>query len=389
MINIIDAICGSGKTSYAIQMIKSNPEKSYVYITPYLREIARIKHECPGFSEPSQLGEGKFSHFQNLLINGSNITSTHALFRMSTQETRDLISCHNYCLILDEVMDIIEELPLKKDDLPAILANGYAEVDDNGYLIWKDQDYEGRYNDIKIMCENRSIFVVNGCCLMWTFPADIFKSFKEVYVLTYMFNSQLQRYYYDLHEIDYRFLSVRAAGNSYELCEYVEGKDKPKIDIDIYEGKLNTIGDDETALSVSWYSAKKQDNRIKILKNNVYNYIRNVVNTKGSNVLWTTFKDYRQRVRGKGYSNSFLSSNARATNDYQDRDTVVYPINKYLSPMIIQFFNKYAIKVNEDAWALSEVVQFLYRSSVRNGHSIHLYIPSRRMRNLVNTWLAL
>ena len=79
MINIVDAICGSGKTSYAIQMIKSNPEKSYIYITPYLREIQRIKHECPGFIEPTQTSEGKFSHFQNLLINGSNIASTHAL----------------------------------------------------------------------------------------------------------------------------------------------------------------------------------------------------------------------------------------------------------------------------------------------------------------------
>jgi len=222
---------------------------------------------------------------------------------------------------------------------------------------------------------------------MWTFPAEVFKSFKEVYVLTYMFNSQLQRYYYDLYGIDYKFQSVKDTGQSYELCDYVESKEKPNVTIDIYEGKLNAIGDDETALSVTWYQNNKYTG-VKTLKNNVYNYIRHIANVKGTDVLWTTFKDFQQKVKGKGYSNSFLSSNARATNDYQDRVVVAYTINKYLSPMIMQFFNKYAIKVNEDAWALSEVVQFLYRSSIRNGHSIHLYIPSARMRNLVRAWLA-
>jgi CTP:phosphocholine cytidylyltransferase-like protein len=63
-------------------------------------------------------------------------------------------------------------------------------------------------------------------------------------------------------------------------------------------------------------------------------------------------------------------------------------LNKFNNIDLKETFDKYAIKVNEDTWALSEVVQFLYRSSIRNGHSIHLYIPSRRMRNLVKTWLA-
>ena len=101
---------------------------------------------------------------------------------------------------------------------------------------------------------------------MWTFPADIFSAFKEVYVMTYMFKSQLQRYYYDLHGINYKFFSVHDTGESYELCEYQENQGKPNVDIDIYEGKLNAIGDEETALSVNWYSAKKQNNRLKMAR---------------------------------------------------------------------------------------------------------------------------
>lgn len=38
---------------------------------------------------------------------------------------------------------------------------------------------------------------------MWTFPTEIFNAFDEVIILTYMFKAQIQRYYYDLHGVEY------------------------------------------------------------------------------------------------------------------------------------------------------------------------------------------
>lgn len=46
-INIIDAICGSGKTSAAINFINNSPDdQHFLYITPYLTEVARIINAC-------------------------------------------------------------------------------------------------------------------------------------------------------------------------------------------------------------------------------------------------------------------------------------------------------------------------------------------------------
>ena len=41
----------------------------------------------------------------------------------------------------------------------------------------------------------------------------------------------------------------------------------------------------------------------------------------------------------------------------------------------------------EDKFALSELVQFVYRSAIRNGKPIDVYIPSKRMRDLFLEWL--
>ncbi|MFF5400921.1 hypothetical protein ACFY5J_26965 [Peribacillus butanolivorans] len=55
-IKVIDAICGAGKTSYAIQMINErankvgfgddepySSDKKFIYVTPFLSEVKRIK----------------------------------------------------------------------------------------------------------------------------------------------------------------------------------------------------------------------------------------------------------------------------------------------------------------------------------------------------------
>ena len=43
--------------------------------------------------------------------------------------------------------------------------------------------------------------------------------------------------------------------------------------------------------------------------------------------------------------------------------------------------------VDKDLWALSNMVQFVFRSRLRKGEPINLYVPSKRMRELFLKWL--
>ncbi|CAG9612806.1 hypothetical protein BACCIP111899_01984 [Bacillus rhizoplanae] len=58
-----------------------------------------------------------------------------------------------------------------------------------------------------------------------------------------------------------------------------------------------------------------------------------------------------------------------------------------MNPMIKRFFHSHDIKVNEDLFALSELLQWLFRSAIRNDEPIDVYIPSERMRTLLEMYL--
>jgi hypothetical protein len=59
-----------------------------------------------------------------------------------------------------------------------------------------------------------------------------------------------------------------------------------------------------------------------------------------------------------------------------------------MRPYIKKFFELRGIKIDEDKYAISELIQFIFRSGARVGKNITLYLPSKRMRNLCIYYLA-
>lgn len=65
----------------------------------------------------------------------------------------------------------------------------------------------------------------------------------------------------------------------------------------------------------------------------------------------------------------------------------MYIVNLFMNVNEKKFYQKHGIEVDEDAYALSIMVQWIWRSAIRDGDDIGLYIPSRRMRNLLINWI--
>jgi len=409
-VNIIDSIMGSGKTTAAINYInKSDSTKKFIYVTPYLKEVERIIEKCPEkhFQEPKEYGT-KIRGIKDLLNKGKNIATTHTLFHLFDQEIIDLCYSQGYVLIMDEVTDVVEPLHIKPMDLEVLLKD-FVIVDDKQMVRWREDkmDYDINTGDaflqVKHLCELNCLASYGNNFMIWMFPVQIFEAFRESYILTYMFHAQLQKYYYDYHDIEYKYLYIKGNNPSnYEFSEepvkYTSLYNYKEL-INIYEDeKLNMIGDADFSLSKTWYKRNENNSLIKQLKNNTYNFfnkkhiVYNEVTgemelSKSSNNIWTTFKDYKTILSGKGYTKGFLSSNMRATNEYRDRTAIAYLVNKYINPYIKSFFLANNIKVYEDDFAISEMLQFLWRSGIREGKHITVYIPSRRMRTLLTNWI--
>lgn len=394
---------GSGKTSAAIELMNSDTNNNYIFITPYLNEIDRIKTQCSNrkFHEPkvySRHGETfyKMDSLHQLLQNEKNIATTHALFKMSNEKTKELILYGDYVLILDEVMEVVKQLEISKADIQMLLNEKWI-INDEGVIRWntkKEEDigeeYKGEFITVKRLALNNNLILHNNSILFWNFPADIFKLFKDVYVLTYMFDAQLQKYYYDMNNINYeKYISIKENGKFVfkKNVNYsdAEVKERLKTKINIYDGVLNKIGDGKFPLSKSWYESKKHLH--KKVKNNVENYFKNIVKSGTNFNMWTTFKDYQGKIKGKGYTKGFVSCTARATNEYSHKTSLAYTINRFIRPTISEYFRSNGAIVDDDLYALSELLQWIWRSAIRNDEEINLYIPSERMRTLLIDWM--
>lgn len=378
-------------TSSAISfMNNSNEDTKFLYITPYLTEVKRIIENCPSkkFRQPETYGS-KLKGIKYLFDQGYNIVSTHALFREFDDEIIDLAYTNNYTLIMDEVTEVISTYAISKQDLETIL-DKYATVGDNGLIKWHDEDYKGKFEEVKRLCGLDCLAIYGGAAMMWLFPISTFKAFRNIYILTYMFEAQTQKYYYDFFGVDYNYLYIKHENDEYSLSEdrviYKTIDYKNLIHICDVE-KLNMIGDREYALSKKWFERNRENKLIKQLKNATSNFFKNYTKTKSNENLWTCFKDYKSLITGKGYAKGFLASNIRATNEYRDRIAVAYLVNKFFNPFIKNFFTQHDVSVDEDAFAVSEMLQFIWRSAIREGKEIWLYIPSSRMRTLLQNWI--
>ena len=98
--------------------------------------------------------------------------------------------------------------------------------------------------------------------------------------------------------------------------------------------------------------------------------------------MWTSFKAYKNALAAPSYTRGFLHCAAKATNEYRHKTALAYPINRYVNPNIVKFVSDHGAMVSQDDFALSEMVQWVWRSAIRDGKPITLYIPSDRMYQL-------
>ena len=414
-VTVIDSIMGSGKTTSLINMMNENTEEKFIYITPYRDEIDRVIDNCPNryFETPKNFDKinlktcTKYEDLIKIIEQDINVVSTHALFQTFDENIIRVLKEHRYTLILDEVAQVVEEINISSDDIRMLINDGVITVNENKRIIWLNDNYDGEFIKYKESFKNGEVYLYGDSVIIWCFPCEIFNCFDKVIISTYLFRGQLQCYYFQVNNIEFEYKSAVKSINDkgeyeFNIVDYMEEYDYKSLSklINIYEGKLNAVGEDKDGrkkpLSSTWYKEANSE-KLKLVQNNTYNYFRHVCNKKSNEVLWTVFKfraetpetknNRMTKIKPNGYNKSFESCNCRATNNYRDRDTVAYLINRYNSPVIINFFKDRGAEIDEDAFALSEMLQFIWRTAIRDGKTINVYIPSKRMRTLLKDWL--
>lgn len=410
MIQVIDSIMGSGKSTWMINYINDHPDQQYLIVVPYLSEVSRYEttlENIKGFQPKNRPG-GKISDFKELVASGRNIVTTHALIKNIDRECLDLLKVQNYNLILDESMQVIEEYPIPQSDLKIILDNEYIKISENGFVVWNNEnedakEYKGKWlKEIKKYAEMESLMAYQDNSkkpvkLIWNYPSKFFDYFNSIYIITYLWSGDIQEAYFKLHNISYEHLTlINGELKPYSSTHDVIERQKYKNLITILDDKkLNQIGEREykekIPLTSSWYKSNAQSLYMKVLKNHLYNFFRNKAKTPMKDNMWVTFKDYQGKLKGKGYTGSkknpcFVPFNTRGTNEYANKKSLAFMVNVYISPIIKNFFSQHNIYLEQDKYATSVLVQWIWRSQIREDKPIVLYLPSERMKDLLDTF---
>lgn len=415
MIYVCDAIMGAGKSSAAITYMNERPQQKFIYVTPFKDETTRIQESCPElhFWTPGNLQEHEYmkrEHFKYLVEIGMNIATTHVNFSMCDEGAIQLIREKEYTIIIDEAISALDKIPAKADDIKIAMESEWLQcVDcDDGQVhevTLSDKEYNGDWlKDIRFYASSHRLVALKNDAgehrlYCWMINPELFYAAKDTIIMTYLFNSSPMSYLFQMNQIEYEPLYVNCVDGRYSFTnellympEYTARLDK-MIHI-LQNDRMNAIGNASRALSINWSNeaAKRpSNNHANMLRKNLENYFRNIHRETAQNPqdrLWTCHSALESTLRGKGYTNRHVPFNSRATNKYRDAFVLAYCANVFMPVWEKRYYEQEGVVVDDNLYSLSTMIQWIWRSAIRDGKEIWIYVPSSRMRRLLEQWIA-
>jgi hypothetical protein len=405
-IELLDSIMGSGKTQGVIQWMLNNPQNKYLYVSPMLTEVEeRIPTACQAleFTYPcTEEYKTKGQHLLKLLEEGCNVSFTHSLFTDLTKQHLALIRKHEYVLIVDEEVAFIE--PYKgnysRDDIVSLEKAGHIRVEEDnlGRVVWQWYDdnemNDTAYSKLKRMSDlgmlycakrDRKIMVVH-------LPIELVQSSRRVILLTYLFKGSVMESFMDLKGIEIvPFAEVRPLKSTTDVLS----KAKSLITF-IDTTTTKTVSN--LSMSSTWYSKNATTADLEKVSNAIFSVYRKFGDKES--FIFTAPKslaDY-QYVKDEKLKRNIIHKKmpkdvdwiycgTKATNMWSHKSIAVHAYNRFVNTAIKAYLQDYGTPPDDDMFALSEMVQWIFRTCIRNDEPLQLCILNNRMKGLLCNWL--
>ena len=400
MVKIVDSIMGSGKTTWYMEYVNRYPEQKYIIVVPYIEECNRILEKCGemGFVQPeAEYMPSKSASFHELLRTRHNIVMCHALFACLklTEDEIALIGQERYTLIIDETPPVIEELSLNENEIGMLVSSGAIQIEEaTKHAKWSGgKNFPNIASEVRRELERREYYYENDS-LFWTLPERLITAFAECMVFTFMFTGTHFEAYLRAKDIGYEVYHLADGELAIGEPSLREEKARIRTLLDICDNeKWNRIGEYEPRgrrpFSISWWKNSKQPDRVRAQKNARCFFQH--YGAKAGEAMWTLpARIHEEKNCGiKDYASAFCPCNLRATNAFRGARYLAYLLDIYEPPVIKNWFAARGQMTNERVYALNMLVQWVWRSAVRDGQKIRLYLPSQRMRNILYEWLEI
>lgn len=424
-VTVVDRHPGYGKTTGLLKSFTQTGQ--YLVVVPELSEVARVLQDTTAhgvqFYEPLStsvkredrtgspfdfLHNTKAEAILDLIEAGHNVVTTHALFSEIGNLAKEglLIDVDVY---VDEVLDVAEvrtditkvnrrrgdgswrELYINKLGLVTVCPDiGRIDVTDE----WREnhEAYAGNISEAMFAAaEAGRLFTdVEGLSneiIVAELPVALLKLSKSLTVFTYRYEGSYMAAYMSKHGIAVTHDRDEEADVRFRALA------KELVTIDPMEGlKGMPLG----------YTAQTRAITNTAKANLVRAEIRKLVRSGGlkgvnrSDMMLTCLKDGWITARGGAgkfalktdlfKDANWVANTTRGTNKYANCSHLIYLWEQNHNANTARFLNCDS-KKQQDLYAVSELIQWVYRSRVRKGKPVTLYLPSQRMRDLWQRWL--
>lgn len=443
---IVDSPMGIGKSSSLMRYISYNPaykedefvdslkrtglfndlehKRFIIFVSTVKERDERFLHELNA-KRPEQ--PPYHQSILELIRNGENIVTTQSLWGFFNEDTiKAFRQCpYPYIAYFDEIPPLFREVVgarQKKDSFGAVDRFGKSDV----LLMQKDKivvrkgerleyninsDYNRQSSDYKIFDAIKNL---GRSCDLYPYgdkqgqftsiiafmKRELFACFKECWFFSYLTKDSMISQYCAMNHIAMEYYHVekgfikRNPDGKY-MEDYPRGIERLVI---LEDERFNL----DESLSKEWYKAARSGKNADGLKKlqrcfrSAYSFMKEK-GVRSNTFLFTTFTAYQDLLAGDGRHyptlKRFLPCNAKATNDYSKCTGVAYLCNRIFDVNCTNFLaqraketNNPQLKFNNDNYALSELLQFIWRSNVRAADSdkpVYVWVPNRRMRKLL------
>lgn len=392
---------------------------------------------------------GKPERFREALGDASVILITHALFESYlTFDTFDLVRDGEWSLIMDEVVAVFEPVHIvTSTDLAGLMGMGVMkaslisgqvhqlEIVDK-MLEWYQRQPPGHAskNQKEILkdCLKKDLLVIINednviICPSFSLNEKRINAFLDVTVLTYPFKNTDLDYWLRIkgYDVDHLRLTRAGAGDlqgdqggpqsdiskSFALAPHdgrysgARFKDLIEIISTDQRGKGEVYGDKPNHFSATEYreslrgDSVKAEGKRRLVKQVLRREFRNnKVESKfvrDDDFMFACPKDavpiWQDSKNGLPAAfigaNTWVPYNTRATNDHAGKHHLSFLYNVYPFLEVERIIEALGLDYDRERFALYTLIQWIWRSAIRNGERVRLYLPSCRMRNVLLSWL--
>lgn len=435
-IEVLDYIMGAGKTKYIFEYISDHPEKRFIYVTPLLSEAesravsscASVEMTCPTTEDGT-----KKEHVLELLREGRNISTTHSLFRQLRKEHISLLSYWKYTIIIDETIDFIESfVDYTQDDIKDLVNKEMLtfKEDEQGKASFEwDVSPNNHFRTLHDLCEAGSVYSTKAPNTMLNvqIPPSVLEAAEAVIVCTYLYEHSLMNAFMSLHGFEHTYIKVDKLEEESKVIHKRIKNNLKLVSLQAADKYLERA--QKTALSHSWWQSAMSNGRVLDLFKMCSTWLSNNKEhctkfffTCPKSIVTYDSSVYKRRVKPAiekesiKYFNDVLGtevqseivddvgniirtetmienvkwlfSGTKATNDFSDKTMCFYLMNTYPNLAVQHYLSDYGHKIDQDMYALSEMIQFLWRGNIRKPDgSMKVYVASKRMKQLLIEWI--